>query len=106
MFFNNWKKSQALNNLARIVQNCNNAVNMYDSDSIMSCCTPVISVSNTLKKIYLGGTIWDEFTSEYYNDNNDAFGRLFQKYTASDINNIYHPCTVIEWNSNMDKSYY
>ena len=64
---------------------------MFDSDYIMSCSTKTTSVSNTLKKIYLGGTIWDKFTYEYYNENNDTFGVLFQKYIASTIENIYNP---------------
>ena len=56
----------------------------------MSCCTPINSVANTRKKIYLGRSIFDEFKSEYYNDKNDDFGLLFQQYTARAVGNIYY----------------
>ena len=72
----------------------------------MIFCTPITSFENTPKKIYLGAPLWDEFTSEYYNEKNDAFGLLFQKYTSSAINNIYHLSTVIEWKANMDNAAY
>ena len=57
----------------------------------MSFCTPISSVVNTLNNIYLGGPLWGEFTPEYYNEKNDAFVLLFQKYTASAVDNIYYP---------------
>ena len=34
-------------------------IDTFDSDSIMSCSTTITSVVNTLKKIYLGGTLLD-----------------------------------------------
>ena len=72
------KSSQALKDVPETVQNCINAVNIYDSDSIMSCCSPITLVENNLKNIYLGGPLWYEFTYEYYNGRNDAFGLLFK----------------------------
>ena len=75
---------------------------MYDSDSIMICCTLINSVEINLNKVYLGGPLWDEFTSEYYNEKNDVFGLLFQQYTSSAIYNIYHTSTVIEWKANTE----
>ena len=68
---------------------------MYESYYILSLCTPIDPVENTLKKIYTGGTLWDEFTPEYYNDNNYAFGVLFQQYIDSSVDKIYNPSTVI-----------
>ena len=79
---------------------------MYDSDYIISCSNPIPSVENNLKNIYLGGPIWDGFTSKYYNDKNGEFGMLFQQYIASAVNNIYHPYIVIECKDKMDKSDY
>ena len=72
----------------------------------MICSKPITSVANSLKKIYLGGPLWDEFTSEYYNDKYDNFGLLFQQYTASDVDNINHPYIDNEYKYNMDKSAY
>ena len=57
-------KSQALKNVPQTVQNGINAINMYDSDYIMSFCTPISYVENTLNNIYRGGPLWDEFTSK------------------------------------------
>ena len=84
-----------MKNVPQIVQNRINAINMYKSDYIMIFFTPITSVTNTPKNIYLGGTIWDGFTSKYYNENNDSFGLLFQKFIASAVDKIYHPPTLI-----------
>ena len=88
------------------IKNCIHAINIVDSDSIKIFSTAITSVANTLEKIYLGGDLLNEFTSEYNNNKNDNFGLLFQKYTASAIDNIYHPCIVKKWKDNMDKPYY
>ena len=56
------KYSQALNNVLMKVQNCIHAINVYDIDSIMRFSTPISSDANILKKIYIGGTLWGEFT--------------------------------------------
>ena len=83
--------SHDMKNVPLIFQNHIHAINMNDSNSIMSCSTPIYSVANTLKDISLGGPLWDGFISEYYNENNDTFGVLFQQYIASTIENIYNP---------------
>ena len=100
------KNSQALTNVLQTVQNHINSINIYESDSMMTCCTRILSVANALKNSYVGGPLWDKFTSEYYNVNNYAFVPLFKQYTASNVDNIDHPCTVIEWKDSMDKEYY
>ena len=81
--------------MAQTVQNCINAINIYESYSIIRSCTPITSVANTPKKIDHGGPLWDEFTYEYYNDNNDDYRQLFQQYTSSAVYNIIHTSTVI-----------
>ena len=67
---------------------------MFDSDYIMSLSNPIPSFENTPQKIYLGGTLLDDFTYEYYYDNNSIFGLFFQQYKSSDVDNIYHPYIV------------
>ena len=67
----------------------------------MSFCTPITSVSNTLEKIYFGRPIGDEFTSDYYNENNGDFALLFEQYIYSDVDNIYRTSTAIEWKAKM-----
>ena len=106
MFCDYLKTSQALKNVPLIVQNLIDAINMYDSDSRMSFITPIPWVENTPEKLYLGGPLSYEFTSEYYNDRNEAFGLLFQQYTASTVNKIYYPSIVNEWKSNTNKASY
>ena len=100
------KTFQLLNNVPLIVQNHIHTINMYDSDYIMICNKPMTSVENTLNKIYFGGILWGEFTSEYYNDKNYTFGLLFQQYTARNDDNIYHLSIANEWKANMEKSSY
>ena len=39
------------------------AIDIFDSDSIMSWSTAISSVENTLKNIYPGGTLLGDFTS-------------------------------------------
>ena len=70
---------------------------MYDSDYIMSCCTPINSVANNPEKIYLGGPLWDEFTSEYYNEKNYAFVLLFQQYKASAVYSFRNLSTKVHF---------
>ena len=53
------------------------SINVYDIYYIMSFNTPIPSVANNLKNIYLDGPLWDEIASEYSNDRNDTFGLLF-----------------------------
>ena len=72
----------------------------------MSCITPINSDENNSKKIYLGGTIWDEFTYEYYNDKKEALLPLFKKYTDIAVGNIYNPSVVNERKSNMENAAY
>ena len=72
----------------------------------MICSTTITSVANTLNKFHLSATIFNEFTSTYYDNKNDYFKMLLQKYTASAINNIYHPVIIEEFKANMDKTYY
>ena len=55
---------QALKDVPLIVKDFIHSINMYGSDSIKIFSTPINSVENTPKKIYLGGPLWDEFTLE------------------------------------------
>ena len=64
---------------------------MFDSDYVMICITTIPSVENTPKKIYLSGTILNEFNSIYYDNNIYQFEMLFQKYKSSSVSKIYHP---------------
>ena len=98
--------SQALKNVPLRVKQHIYPVNMFDNDYLTRCITKITSIANTLKNIPLGGTILNEFTSTYYNDNNDSFEMLFQKYTASAVNIIYHPEIIKEWKYNIDSADY
>ena len=70
------------------------AIDMFDSYYITIFSKIITSVANNTKNIYLRGTLIDEFTYTYYNDKNGTFEMLFQKYTASDVDNIYQPYTI------------
>ena len=98
--------SQSLNNVPLIVQNHIHTINSFDSYYIMSFVNSIPSVANSLKKIYVGGPLWDKFTSEYHNDKNDTFGVLFKIYTSTDVDNIYKLSIYNEFKYNMDKSDY
>ena len=63
---------------------------MFDGDSMVSFSTTIPLVANTLKKIDLVGNFLYDFTYTYNDDKNDTFGMLFQQYTASYVDNIYH----------------
>ena len=67
---------------------------MFDSDYEMTCSVTMNYVSYNLNKIYLTTTILIEFTSTYYDDNNDSFKMLFQLYTYIPVKNIYQPSIV------------
>ena len=46
----------------------------------------------------------NEFTSTYYDYNNDSL-YIFKQYTASSVNNIYNPYPIEELKSNMENEY-
>ena len=96
------KYSQDLNNVPLMEQNLIHALNMYDIDCLISFIAPIRYVSIIPKKIYLGGYLWDELTSEYYNDKNEAFGLFLQQYIASDVDKFNHPSIVNEGKANID----
>ena len=47
-----------------------------------------------MKNIYLSATTLNELTSTCYYDKNDSFFAVFQQYTDSSVNNIYHPYLI------------
>ena len=100
------QSSLALNNVPLKAKKYIHAINMFNNDYIMSCSTKIPSVENTPKNIYPDGNILDEFASMYYDNNNDNFRLLFQKYTASDVDKMYHPSIFKEQKANMDKEAY
>ena len=79
---------------------------MHDSDSITTCNTAIPSVANTIKKIYLSSTIFNEYTSTYYDNKYYGYGMLFRNYTSNSVNKINHPDLIKEHKSNMDKADY
>ena len=87
-----------------IFQNRIHTINMYNGGYIISCFTPIPSVATNLKNIFPVWPLWGEFTSEYYNDNNQAFGLLFQYYIAGFVEKNYHTSILNECKDNMDKS--
>ena len=72
----------------------------------MTCKYAITSVPSTLNTIYLSTTILNESTFTYYDDKNEYFESLFQRYKDSDVNNIYHPALTEEWKANMDRAAY
>ena len=46
---------------------------MFDSDYVMTSNYSITYVANTIKKIYLGTTILNEFAYTYYDNKNDSF---------------------------------
>ena len=79
---------------------------IFDSDSVMTWNSAITSVTNTLKKTHLSTTVFNEFTSKYYNYNNDSFAMFFQKYKTNFVNNIYHPDLIEEFKAIMENSDY
>ena len=84
------KYYQVLKNVTMSVKQSIHAINMFDIDYLMSFSTAIPYIDNNLKKIYISGTLLNESTSRYYDDNNDSFEMLFQQYASSAVKNIYH----------------
>ena len=68
---------QALKNVSLRIKKCIHGIVMFGSESVMTCNYAITSVANTLNKIYLITNILNEFTSTYYDDNNDSFTIYF-----------------------------
>ena len=64
---------QSLDNLPIIVKQRIHAVNMYDSYYVMTYNTEIPYVANTLKKIHISITIFNEFASTYYDNKYGGF---------------------------------
>ena len=79
---------------------------MFDSNYLMHYISTITLIENTLRKIYICGSTLDEFVYTYYDDKDDKFGLLFQKYTDSSVDNTYYLSIVKEWKYNIDKAYY
>ena len=62
---------------------------MYASDYAMTCNAEISFVANTLNKIHISTTIYNEFNSTYVEDKDNGFGILFKQYTVSCDNNVY-----------------
>ena len=73
--------SQSPKNIQIRVKQRTHAVDMHENDFTMTCNTEIYYVVNTLKKINISITIFNEFTSTYYDDNNDGFTFLFKYHT-------------------------
>ena len=79
------------------------AVNIFNSDPIITYNALINSVANTMKKIHLSTVFLKKFTSTCYDDKYDCFAFLLQQYTAISVKNIDHPALIIDWKSNMEK---
>ena len=92
---------QSLQNVPIKVKNLIHTVNIYDSDSSITCNTEILSVADTLKKDHLGSNTFNEFTSKFNDDKDYGFRMLFKQYTMNYFNNINHPALIQEWKYNM-----
>ena len=68
----------------------------------MTCNIEIPSVANTMKITHLSLTIFNEFTSTYYEYKNDSFVFLFIQYTYNSVKNIDHSALIQEWKANTD----
>ena len=85
---------QALNNMLLRVKQLIYYVKFFDNYSIMSYNTTINSAEKNMKKIHLSATIFNEFTSIYYDDRYDLFEMPIKKFTASSDNNSYRPDVI------------
>ena len=72
----------------------------------MTFNTVILSIANTLNKIYLITTIFNESTLTYYDDKNDGFELLFKKYTSNYVLKSDHPDLIQQWKAEIDKEDY
>ena len=56
---------------------------MYYSDSLITFNTEITSIANTMNKIHLSSTVYNKFTSTYYDNKYDGIGMLFKQYTVN-----------------------
>ena len=68
-----------MKNLPKPVQNCIDAINIYDSDYMMIRSTPINPVANIMKNIYRVVTLCNELIYDYYNEKNDAYCTVVSK---------------------------
>ena len=83
--------SKALKNITARVKQCIHAVNTHANYLVVTFNVVISSVDNNLNKFSISTTIFNEFTSTYYDDKNGGFGLLFKTFTANSDKNIDHP---------------
>ena len=66
----------------------------------------VFTSKNELKNLYIGKNYHSLYSTENYNDQTKAMGRLFSTYITPQIKEIYHPAIIQEWKLNIDSAEY
>ena len=61
---------------------------MYENYSVTDFNRYIPYVANIMKELHLSTTIFNEFSSTYYDDKNDGFKLLFRQCKYNYVNNI------------------
>ena len=82
------------------------AVNMHDSDYVMTFTKSIISISNTLKKLWIHSDLHSYYIQTIYSGKEEIINNVFIKYFETLLDDINHPELVQEWKLNHDAAAY
>ena len=88
------KHSIALKNFPTRFKQRIYSVYMLANNFVMTSSTEIIYIANTMKKIHISTTLFIEFNSTHYDDNNYVFEIFFKQYTWTSVYNIGHPSLI------------
>ena len=77
-------------------------MNMNDSDYVMIFTTEILSISTTLKKLWIQSDLNSSYNQTLYNDKQEIINNTFIIYVEPLLDDINHPALVQEWKLNLD----
>ena len=85
------------NKLSRISNEANqiiHAMDMHDSDYVMTCTTAIPSISNTLKKLWIQSDLNSYYIQTIYKYIGEIINNIFNKYVEPLLDDINNPALV------------
>ena len=82
------------------------AMDMHDSEYVMTCTTTINSISNTLKKLLLQYDLHSSYNKTKYNDEEEITHNICSKYVELLLNYTNHLALVRQRKINIDAPAY
>ena len=72
----------------------------------MTCNSKIVSISNTLKKLWLQSSLNDSYIQTKYNGEEEIINNIFSAYVGPLLKDTNNPALIQEWKLNLDDAAY